>query len=279
MKLPVGIALVLLLTILYSQSFAQGKIDKSKQEIRKGGDKNNSSQPGQPSPSSKDNDDQTIGESLFEGVAKIFLYITYYSTIGKYDTEQHLHSNVTPYPYYNKRSGNYEKADTTNHTKNRFHVDAAYLFLYSNKDLTGHHIKLNIRPLKYLYVQAQYHLLAERNINNTRSNLSLFNFNLCYDRLRFEKFNLGWKAGMTYIADHVNRAGFSFGADAEAFIIKPVSIYASKQWGSIHRVAVNEFEIGAKVHIKRFNVLAGYEHLKIGSPLYDYGFLGVGLRL
>jgi hypothetical protein len=97
--------------------------------------------------------------------------------------------------------------------------------------------------------------------------------------LRFEKFNLGWKAGMCYIANDVNSGGFSFGLDGEAFLVNPVSIYASKQWGAIHHVPVNEFEIGAKVHLKRFNIHTGYEHLKIGSPLYDYVFAGVGVRL
>jgi len=63
------------------------------------------------------------------------------------------------------------------------------------------------------------------------------------------------------------------------FLVKACCVYASKQWGAIHHVAVNEFEIGAKLHLKRFNIHAGYEHLKIGTPLYDYAFAGVGVRL
>ena len=84
---------------------------------------------------------------------------------------------------------------------------------------------------------------------------------------------------MCYIADNVNRGGFSFGLDAEAFVVKPVSLFVSKQWGSIHRIPVNEFEVGGKVYIKRYKIRAGYEHLKIGIPLYDYAFIGAGVRL
>jgi hypothetical protein len=127
-------------------------------------------------------------------------------------------------------------------------------------------------------VRGQYRLLTEK-VNNKKQQLSLLNAALCYDRIRFEKFNLGWNAGICYIANDVNRAGFSAGLNAEAFVARPVSIYASKQWGSIHRVPVNQFEMGAKVYLQQFNIQAGYEHLKIGSPLYDYGFLGVGIRL
>jgi hypothetical protein len=277
MKLPLNTICLLFFTLVTLQCFSQGKIEQSKKEIKKGADK--PKDPGsQPAKSSKSDNDKTIGEIFFEGVGKVFLYITYYTTIGSYKTEQHLHSKVTKYPYYNNQSGNYENPDTASHSKNHFRFDADYQFLYSNKNLTGNHFKCNIRPFQYFYVQAQYHQLTEK-VSNTQSNLSLFNFNLCYDRLRFEKFNLGWKAGMCYIADNVNMAGFSVGLDAEAFVVKPVSVYVSKQWGSIHRVAVNEFELGAKFHLKRLNIHAGYEHLKIGSPLYNYAFIGAGVRL
>ena len=277
MKRSVCITCLVSTTFFSLPVFSQGKIEQSKKEIKQGGKKPDTPA-SQPAPSSKTDETKSIGEIFFEGVAKVFLYITYYSTIGSYKTENHLHSPVTAYPYYNKRSGNYEKPDTAVRKKNHFRVDAAYRFLYSNKNLTGNQFTINIRPFQYFYVQGQYHRLTEK-INSKKQNLSLFNASLCYDRIRFQQFNLGWNAGICYIADDVNRAGFSVGLNAEAFVVKPVSIYASKQWGSIHRVAVNQFEIGAKVHLQRFYINAGYEHVKIGSPLYDYGFLGLGVRL
>ncbi len=280
MKIFITIIFLIFITLVSLQSYSQGKIDKSKEEIKKG-NKNANSQRGQSTPStpsSKSDNEQSIGDIIFEGVAQGILYLTYYSIIGNYKWEEHLHSNVTKYPYYNNHSGNYESIDS-NISKNHFRFDVDNQFLYSNKKLIGNHFKLNIRPFQYFYLQGQYHQLTEHNKNDTYSNLSLFNIHLCYDRLRFEKFNLGWKLGMSYISNHVNRGGFSFGLDAEAFLIKFVSVYVSKQWSSINHVPVNQFEVAGKFHIKRYNVHLGYEHLKIGSPLYDFISLGAGVRL
>ncbi|MFT3911659.1 MAG: hypothetical protein QM737_19710 [Ferruginibacter sp.] len=269
----------LLFSVLISfQSFSQGKIDKSKQELKKG-TKKETSQATSSGQSSQPGDDKSLGESFAEIVAEIFLYITYYSTIGDYKTEKHLHSELTKYPYYNNRSGNYEKPGPGLHSKKHFRFDLDYQFMYSDKNLVGNHFKCNIRPFQYFYMQAQYHQLTEHNINNTDSKLSLYNFNLCYDRLRFEKYNLGWKLGMCYVGNNVNRGGFSAGFQGEAFFVKPVSLYISQQWGSIRSVPVNELEIAGRLHIKRYHLQLGYEHLKIGSPKYDYIFLGAGFQL
>ena len=281
MKVVVKVIFLFLFTLASLQSYSQGKIDKSKEEIKKG-NKNANSQRGQSTQSaqsSKSDNEQSIGDIIAGGIVQGFLYLTYFSTIGDYKTEYHLHSNLTKYPYYNNHSGNYESTDSNFHSKIHFRFDVDNQFLYSNKNLIGNHFKLNIRPFQYFYLQGQYHQLTEHNKNNTYSNLSLFNINLCYDRLRFEKFNLGWKLGMCYISNNVNRGGFSFGLDAEAFLIKFVSLYVSKQWSSINHVPVNEFEVAGKFHIKRYNVHLGYEHLKIGSPLYDFISLGAGVRL
>jgi hypothetical protein len=280
MKAFITLIFLFFITLVTLQSYSQGKIDRSKEEIKRG-NKSANSQRGQSSQSdqsSKRDNEQSIGDIIAVGIVQGFLYLTYFSTIGDYKTEYHLHSNLTKYPYYNNRSGNYESIDS-NISKNHFRFDIDNQFLYSNKNLIGNHFKLNIRPFQYFYLQGQYHQLTEHNKNDTYSNLSLFDISLCYDRLRFEKFNLGWKLGMSYISNNVNRGGFSFGLDAEAFLIKFISLYVSKQWSSINHVPVNEFEVAGKFHIKRYNVHLGYEHLKIGSPLYDFISLGAGVRL
>jgi hypothetical protein len=281
MKVFITIIFLFHFTLVSLQSYSQGKIDKSKEEIKRGNKNANSQrgQSGQSAPSSNRNNEQSFGDFIAMGIVQGFLYLTYFSTIGNYNAEYHLHSDITKYPYYNNHSGNYESTDSNFHSKIHFRFDVDNQFLYSNKNLIGNHFKLNIRPFQYFYLQGQYHQLTEHNKNNTYSNLSLFNLHLCYDRLRFERFNFGWKLGMSYISNNVNRGGFSFGLDAEAFLIKFVSLYASKQWSSINHVPVNEFEVAGKFHIKRYNVHLGYEHLKIGSPLYDFISLGAGVRL
>jgi hypothetical protein len=278
MKILLRMIVLFLFSLGSGHSFSQGKIDKSKEEIKKG-NKRESYQKGQSGQYSNSTEDRSFGNIIFEGFVTGLAYVTYYSVIGSYKLEDHLHSSITKYPYYNHYSGNYESTDSVSSSKIHFRFDIDNEFLYSNKDLIGNHFKCNIRPFQYFYLQGQYHQLTEHTTNNKYANLSLFNVYLCYDRLRFEKFNAGWKLGMCYIANNVNAGGFSFGLDAEAFLIKPVSLYVSKQWGGINHVAVNQFETGGKFHLKRYTINLGYEHLKIGSPLYDYISLGAGIHL
>ncbi|OQP57212.1 hypothetical protein A3860_11675 [Niastella vici] len=267
------------LIVFSLQSAAQGKIDQSKEELNKRNKTVKGSQSDQSVHSYKSDEQKSFGEIMFQGVATGLAYLTWYSTIGVYKLEDHLHSNLTKYPYYNNQSGNYESTDSVYNSKLHFRFDLDYHFLYSNKNLIGNYFKCNIRPFQYFYLQGQYHRLTEHNTDHTYSNLSLFNAYFCYDRLRFERFNVGWKAGLCYIADNINRGGFSFGLDGEAFLIKPVSVYISKQWGAINTKPVNQFEVTGKLHLKRYNIHLGYEHLKIASPVYDYVLAGAGVRL
>ena len=278
MKVLIRMIVLFLFSFGSLQSFSQGKIDRSKQEVKKG-NKRESRQAGQSVQSTNNTADKSFGDIVFEGFLTGLAYVTWYTIAGSYKLEDHLHSNFTKYPYYNHYSGNYESTDSVSHSKIHFRFDINNQFLYSNKDLIGNHLSCNIRPFRYFYLQGQFHQLTEYIANNKNSSLSLYNLYFCYDRLRFEKFNAGFKLGMCYIANDVKAGGFSFGLNAEAFLIKPVSLYVSKQWGGINRVAVNQFEVTGKFHLKRYSFNLGYEHLKIGSPLYDFVSLGAGIHL
>jgi len=264
-----------------TQCFSQGKIDQSKKEIQNG---NNSSNQTPSAPSHNRNEyrsleEQTLGEIISNAVTSAVLYVTVYAAVGNYEKEGHLKNKLTRFPYYNQLFGNYEAVDTSIKSKNQCRFDIDYQFLYSSKNLIGHQININIRPFQYFYLQAQYRELIETNFDSANSNLSLFNFNFCYDRLRFERFNMGWKMGACYIANNINKAGFSFGLDAEAFIFKPISIYVSRQWSKINHVPISSFDVIGKFHRNRYHFQLGYEHLKIGSPLYNYISLGIGVKL
>ena len=280
MKVFTKVIFLFLFTLVSLENYAQGKIDQSKDEIKKGSktQKSGSNQSGSSSSSFSSQDERSLGNVIAGGIVQGILYLTFYSTIGVYRLEDHLHSNLTKYPYYN-HSGNYESTDSVYSSKIHFRFDLDYQFLYSNSNLIGSHFKANIRPFQYFYLQGQYHELTEHNKNGTYSNLSLLTAYFAYDRLRFERFNFGWKLGMCYIFNNVNKGGLSFGLDAEAFIVKPVSLFVSKQWGGINGKPVNQFEVSGKYHIKRYNLHVGYEHLKIASPVYDYLFLGGGVSL
>src|SRR5882724_12330346 len=169
MKTLVKIIFLCIIMLASTHSFSQGKLDKSKAEIKTGNKKEShqSSSTGTSTSSSKSrsnyDEDKSLGEIIAEGIFKGFLYLTYYSIAGDYKTEKHLHSRVTTYPWYNRHSGNYESIDSGYPTKNHFRADLEYQYLYSTNSLTGNHFKCNIRPFQYFYLQAQYHQLTEAN--------------------------------------------------------------------------------------------------------------------
>lgn len=284
MKLIVPILLSIILNS--NIGFAQTKVEQSKEEIKKGkqttsttgtSTTNNSSTG---SYSRKSNSERSIGAAFADIVGQIFLYATYYTVVGNYKMEEHLHSKLTHYPYYNQASGNYENIDSVIARKNKLRFDISNQFLYSNKDLLGNHLKVKVRPFQYFYLQADYFELKEYNHATTKyDHLSLYNFNLCYDRLRFEKFNLGWSLGVNYLANDVKKAGFTYGLNTDIFIAKPVSLCSTIKGSWINGQPVHQFEVLAKYHINRFFIAAGYERLKIATPQYHFLSLGAGVHL
>jgi len=105
MKTLVKLMVLFLLSLGSRKSFSQGKIDRSKQEI-KNGNKRESHQTVQSGQHSTSTQDRSLGNLLFGGVLDGLAYATWYSLIGYYKWEAHLHSNITKYPYYNNYSGN-----------------------------------------------------------------------------------------------------------------------------------------------------------------------------
>ncbi len=203
--------------------FSQDKTTTSKRELNSG-----SVAPKQPerkstsSTSTVSNDDLDLWFFLF----KITFGIGYYGGIGDYQNEEHLISNLTRYPYCDGDVGNYESEDSVQIYKSRMRLDIENSFVYSSSSLIGNHLKVKLRPFQYFYVQSDFHQLFEFNkIDQTYDQLSVFQFNFCYDRLRFDTFNLGWTIGATYIGNEVRKTGFAYGLNAEYFMEKKYQFY------------------------------------------------------
>jgi hypothetical protein len=273
--------ILLLLFVSFSVvTFGQNKIDKSKKELNSNsGNKQTKTSYSNSSSSSKSSSDDSFFGNI---VVDIFMYATFgvfkYGVVGDYGNENHLYSNLTPYPYYNGKSGNYESSDSVSMAGNKARFDIENSFVYSNNDLFGNHLKAKIRPFQYFYFQTDFHQLFEINeIDNTNNRLSLFQFNLNYDRIRFEKFNFGWNLGATYVGNEVKKAGFAYGLNADYFMNKNISFSASAKWSQINSRPVNAFELQSKFHRKNYFFALGFEHLKIATPTYNFIALGGGL--
>jgi len=267
--------LVLLLGFTIQTAYSQ-KIDKSKNELKSGksssnGGTTNTSNSGR---SSSNNNDFGLVDLLVEG----FLYVTFYSTIGDYRNEDHLHNALSKYPYADGDSGNFQSDNDSINYGNLMRLDVENHFLYSNTTSFGNHLKVKFRPFQYFYLQANYKELIEKNAFTERfSNLSLFQFNVAYDRIRFKKFNFGWTLGATYVANDVQKAGFSYGLHTDVFAIKNISLNSALLWSKINGLPVNSFEIRGKYHKKNYFFALGYEYLKIATPNYNYISIGTGI--
>ena len=272
--------LFLLLFIFPSTIYAQ-KIDKSKDELKSG--KKEDTRPPLPTEPVNQNPPATVCESNDSfGIGGFFVelgfYVTLYTGIGDYRNEDHLYFPLSPYPYFDGKTGNYEKIDDESISKKQLRFDIENHILYGNNASFGNHLKGKFRPFQYFYLQTDYRELIEHDkFAKSTSNLSLFQFNLGYDRLRFEKFNLGWTLGATYIANDINKAGFAYGLNADFFPFKQVSFTSAMIWSKINGLPVNTFELRGKYHKKNYFFSLGYENLRIASPSYNYATLGAGI--
>ncbi len=268
---------ILLLNLITVHSFSQ-KVDKSKSELNSGSKTNSSSSnTNSSSTSSKSsNNDSFDGGGFF---VELGFYIGFYSTIGDYRNEDHLYNFLSNYPYFDGESGNYVESFDSLVAVKKMRLDLENHFLYNSKTY-GNHFKAKFRPSQYFYIQGSYRELIEKNsFNNSNSNLSIFQFNVAYDRLRFEKFNLGWTLGATYIGSGVNKAGFSYGLNTDIFLLKKMSITSAMIWSRINGLPVNSFELKGKYHKKNYFYTVGFENLKIATPTYNFITFGIGLYL
>jgi hypothetical protein len=275
--------ILLFFSLIYIASFGQNKLDKSKSELNSGGSNKNHSSTSYSSSSGSSKSKSSNGEKILgEVIADIFIYATFgvfkYGVVGDYNNENHLYNNLTPYPYYNRKSGNFENSDTVSITINKSRLDIENSFVYNSSALFGNHLKAKIRPFKYFYLQTDFHQLFEINkIDNTANRLSLFQFNLNYDRIRLEKFNFGWNLGATYVGNEVKKAGFAYGLNAEYFMENRISFLAAAKWSQINNLPVNTYELKGKFHRNNYYFSLGLEHLKIATPTYTLVALGGGI--
>lgn len=270
--------LLSLLLFLNFASFSQGKVQQSKEDIQKEKTESPSRTRTRSTESSNSVDEhENHSSNFFSSIPfQLFYYAIIYVPIGRYRVEEHLYNRQTVYPHVEPGIGNYTKYYNLDE-KNKFRIDISDQVLIAN-ELYGNHLKVKIRPFQFFYIQADYFELIEpKTFESGFDNLSLFNFNFCYDRLRFERFNLGWNLGANYIGNGVNKFGFTYGLNLEAFFKPKLSLYSSIKGGFINGSPVDEFEVNLRYHHRRYFASAGYERLKIGSPIFNFFAFGGGV--
>jgi len=266
---------LLLLCIFPISVQAQNDLNKSKKELtEKEGVNYKSSSTSSQSSSSDDDEDNIFTELAVEA----FVYTVGVTLFGIYDVEDHLHNDLTKYPYHDAEAGNYYNPKFGEESVYVFRFDVKDKFIYKSNDLFGNHLEAKIRPANFIALQADYYQLYEfQKVAGTSSNLSLFYFTIACDRIRLERFNLGWTLGASYIGSGINTAGFSYGLNAEFFLKKNISFLAGAKWSAINGEPVNAFEGEARFHKKSHFLSLGFERLKIATPNYNFITLGAGI--
>lgn len=257
--------LILLLFFSFQLISGQNKIDKSKKELK--------AEKEDP----KKEKNTTYNQTETPLIGKIFMYATWgvfkYGIIGDYNNEAHFENYVNQYPFQGQTLGNYSALKK----EHNFQFLASENLLYSNSNLLANHLGLEYRPFSLFYFKTDFYQLFERNpIYNTRDQLSLFQFNLMYDRIRFQEFNFGWNIGVTYIGNNIKQAALNLGIHFDIFLIKNISFSGDLNWSSMNTVPVNTYTFKGNYHFRKNFCSFGFEHLKIGTPQYNFVTLGIG---
>ncbi|WPR72798.1 hypothetical protein SLW70_06635 [Flavobacterium sp. NG2] len=253
--------------------YCQSRTEKSKEELTQKSSTRDSYRYSIANSSAERGFFSVIFVDIFEFIFIESLKATF---IGDYNNENHLYNSISKYPYYNENTiGNYTNRDSI--TKTRCRLDLENRIFYNTNNLYGNHVKVKLRPIKYFYIEGNLRHLFEKNrISNYTSTLFVSDFAICYDRIRMEKFDLGWRIGATYIGNEVRKMGFAYGINANYFLNNTISFSGSAKWSAINFEPVNSYELVSVFNRKKYFFSFGYEHLKIATPTYDFVTFGLG---
>jgi hypothetical protein len=279
MKISLKQLLLFALILVSTASYSQGQLSKSKEEVKENSKESSWNRPVSESNSSASNNNNSGKSGFIRFLGQVIYYSTFYVAIGSYGTEEHLYNDLSKYPYNVPNLGNYVAEPSEANPGNKYRFDISDNLLASN-DIYGNHLKAKIRPWKFFYLQGDYITLVEpSDRSDGLSTLSIFNFNLNYDRLRFERFNIGWTMGATYLASGVNKAGFNIGVNLEVFFPANISLYSSLIGSFVNGIPVDQLEANLRYHKNRFFVSGGYEAIRISSEDFHFAAFGLGVYL
>nr|WP_322623397.1 hypothetical protein [uncultured Flavobacterium sp.] len=265
--------LMLALILAPACSLAQNKLENSKQELKS----NSSSSSSSSSSEGSETSSFIVEEILWPVVEYTVWAVGKYGLFGDYYNENHLYNGLTRYPYEYEEAGNFLRP-TDSVGRYVFRIDASDKFLYTTGFMYGNQLDVKVRPHQAFYVKLGYRHLFEKNQVTGRTNdLGMTDISFAYDRVRTERFNLGWSIGYTHIFSGVNKGGINLGMNAEYFLKRRVSFLGAVQWAWVNTQPVNSLELEARWHKKNFFIGAGYEHMKIATPTYNFMTLGAGV--
>jgi hypothetical protein len=106
-------------------------------------------------------------DNEFRNIFFQVMYLTYYSIIGNYDIENHLHNNLSNYPYDSNLSGNFENSDSVSPTINYLKARLRESTSFKSQQFIWKSFKSKFVLISILYKTDLYTIIEYNKAENT----------------------------------------------------------------------------------------------------------------
>ncbi|HFS68189.1 MAG TPA: hypothetical protein ENK67_08260 [Flavobacteriia bacterium] len=222
-------------------------------------------------------DQKTHSNPFKELLAQIFWNITYGIAVETiFEKESKMHdASISKYSYIEDKTGNFTYNDSLSVISRLLITDS---FLRESNSIKGNNLNLKHQFFKRFAVEFGYLELIEKT-NRRKDHFSLFSFMANYYRIRTKRLDAWYGIGAMYVANDINKFGLAFGAGAEWFVKKPISLYASIKSGIINQESLTKSKIQLKYYQKRAQFIIGYQNFKLTTISVNSVSLGFGYQL
>ena len=259
-----SLLLSLTLIILSQFTFGQSKLGQAKDNLSSNDQYYSSS-------SSGGNSSDSDGSFLLELLIEPIVWIAVNTIIGEGEYRM-----INPSLYANNSNGEYILSDFNDQYKNSL-FKGSLDYTNSKDAIQGVHLNVDYRFSHLFGAQFSHSHFYERYFGETEHlDMSSLLFN--YYRIREKYITAWWGLGGSYIANGVNRFGFTYNIGAEIFPIRPFSFLFSWQQHFINNQHINTLKAQLKCHLKHFNVYLGYHNYNIANITNPSLAIGIGYR-
>lgn len=239
---------------------SQSKLGNAKDSLSK---RSSSGTTSSSSSSSRSSNNHGFFDDFF---AQILYDITLGIGIG--DAE---YREMSPYPYYYDKQGEYIKDFDNNMGKrSSFRVGTNYVI----NRINSFEVNAVFKPIPLIGIEASHLNFSEQTLFNSES-LNISSIMLNYYRFREQYFSVWWGFGATYIGNEVDTWGGTFSVGTEIYPVKPISLHISWKRSFINEGKVDIFKSQVKYHLKKTALYTGYHNYQLGSETVSGLVLGL----
>lgn len=256
--------LAILLLLIPTISFSQGKLDKAKDNLSS----RSSSSSNSGSNSNKGSSVGGAGVGFFgDVIIELFAFIGYKAAFGEWE-----YRHFTPYPYYyNNVNGEYDFGLQTGDKTDQFRLGTNYL-LGNNINSFELNARYRFDPLWGIELNHQSFF------EDTRDGvdyLDVTSIGFNYYRIRERAVTAWWGVGVSYVGTDVATLGVMYNVGTEIYPLKPISLHVSFQQALINESNVGTLRTQLKYHRKKTAYYLGYHNISLGGIKASGAVLGL----